>query len=121
MKAAVCEQFGPPEVLQIREAPKPEPGDDEVLIKAFATSVTRYDVWARSCHLHTGMNIMMRMFFWYQEAEKTGPCHRAFRRNRNHRQERQRPENGRSRLWVSRNEPGGLCRIPYTASNQCGP
>jgi len=38
MKAVVCTKYGSPGVLQVKEVPKPEPGDDEVLIKVHATS-----------------------------------------------------------------------------------
>lgn len=39
MKAVVYERYGPPEVLQIKDLPKPEPAADEVLIKVCATTV----------------------------------------------------------------------------------
>jgi NADPH:quinone reductase-like Zn-dependent oxidoreductase len=38
MKAVICTRYGPPEVLEIREVPKPAPTDDEVLIKVIATT-----------------------------------------------------------------------------------
>ena len=43
MKAVVYTEYGPPEVLQIKEVPKPTPADDEVLIKVQAVSVNRSD------------------------------------------------------------------------------
>ena len=49
MKAIVCTKYGPPEVLQIREVPRPVPGDNEVLIKVHSTSATLFDCWQRSC------------------------------------------------------------------------
>ena len=47
VKAVVYDRFGPPEVLQIREVPTPMPGDDEVLIRVCATTVTTFEADAR--------------------------------------------------------------------------
>ena len=43
MKAIVYTQYGPPDVLQFTEVPKPTPADDEVLIKVRAASVNPLD------------------------------------------------------------------------------
>ncbi|GIH93941.1 NAD(P)-dependent alcohol dehydrogenase [Planobispora siamensis] len=40
MRAAVYTRFGPPEVLTLRQVPKPEPRKDEVLIRVRAMTVT---------------------------------------------------------------------------------
>jgi NADPH2:quinone reductase len=39
MQALMCEQFGPPESLQLRELPVPQPKDTEVLIRVQATGL----------------------------------------------------------------------------------
>ena len=47
MKAIVCTAYGPPEVLQLKEVEKPNPGKDEICIKIFATAVTASDCIVR--------------------------------------------------------------------------
>ena len=61
MKAAVCERYGPPEVVQIREVPKPEPADGEMLVKALATTVNSGDVRVRALRVPRGLGLPMRL------------------------------------------------------------
>lgn len=48
MKAVLHKKYGPPEVLEYGDVPKPEPGDSDVLIKVLATTITSADCNVRS-------------------------------------------------------------------------
>ena len=61
MKAAVCERYGPPEVVQIREVLTPKPADGEVLVKAFATTVNSGDTRVRALRVPRGLSLPMRL------------------------------------------------------------
>jgi NADPH:quinone reductase-like Zn-dependent oxidoreductase len=43
MKAAIVTRYGPPEVVQVRQAPKPAPKAGEILVRVHATTVNRTD------------------------------------------------------------------------------
>ena len=68
MKAAICSKYGPPEVLQLAEVVKPEPKDDEVLIKIYATAVTASDIYIRSGRVKWSLMIPFRLMMGF-----TGP------------------------------------------------
>lgn len=54
MKAVVYDHYGPPEVLHIEEVRKPEPKEDELLIKIKASTVNRLDVHTREANVKSG-------------------------------------------------------------------
>lgn len=54
MKAVVHDRYGPPEVLRVAEVDRPEPAEDEVLVRVHATTVTRTDIHMRAA----------KPFFW---------------------------------------------------------
>ena len=43
MKAIVCPEYGPPDVLQLQDVDKPTPQDDEVLVRVHAASLNAAD------------------------------------------------------------------------------
>ena len=47
MKAVVITRFGGPEVLEIHDVPKPEPGPDEILVQVRGTALNRADLLQR--------------------------------------------------------------------------
>jgi NADPH:quinone reductase-like Zn-dependent oxidoreductase len=48
MKAIVLTQYGPPDVLHLRDVPKPAPKDNEMLVRVYATPVNYGDLTARN-------------------------------------------------------------------------
>ena len=47
MRAAIFSEYGPPEVISVRDVPIPDPGPGEVRIKVGASSLNHLDLWVR--------------------------------------------------------------------------
>ena len=72
MKAIVYTEYGPPDVLQLKEVDKPIPKDNEVLIKIHATTVTAADANARNfVFVHPGFMLISRIVFGLRKPRKT--------------------------------------------------
>src|SRR5919106_4940090 len=56
MKAIVQDRYGPADVLELRDVEKPQPGDDELLVRVHAAGVDP-GVW----HLMTGLPYLVRV------------------------------------------------------------
>jgi len=55
MRAVVHDRYGSPEVLRLEDVERPVPGDDEVLVRVHATTVTRTD-----CHMREASPFIWR-------------------------------------------------------------
>jgi NADPH:quinone reductase-like Zn-dependent oxidoreductase len=69
MRAVVQDRYGPPEVLRVGEVDRPVPKEDEVLVKVYASTVTRGDAMGvrsedyRFTRLFTGIRRPRRTHF----------------------------------------------------------
>ena len=68
MKAIVYTQYGPPDVLQLKEIAKPTPTDNEVLIKIYATTVT-----PSCCMVRKGEPLWGRIFIGFRKPRNKTP------------------------------------------------
>ena len=71
MKAVVYTKYGPPSVLTLVDIKKPQPKDDEILVKVCATTVTSGDVRLRSSDFPAGVWLLARLMFGLFKPKKT--------------------------------------------------
>src|SRR4051794_15606466 len=70
MKAIVWTKYGPPDVLQLREVAKPEPKDNEVLIRIGATTVTAGDAQIRGLKIPILFLLPFRLFLGLRKPKR---------------------------------------------------
>jgi NADPH:quinone reductase-like Zn-dependent oxidoreductase len=73
MKAIVCTAYGPPDVLQLTEVEKPIPGDNDVLIRIHAATVTMGDCELRNLTLPMWTQIPVRIIMGYNKPRNFTP------------------------------------------------
>ena len=61
MKAAVCTGYGPPEVMVIRDLPKPNPGRNDVCIRVLAAALTTSDTRIRGLQFPRRLRLPLRV------------------------------------------------------------
>jgi len=66
VKAIVCTKYGRPEVLQLKEVPKPVPKDNEVLVKVYATTCHVGDVRIRSFNVPFWQKLPFRIMLGFR-------------------------------------------------------
>ena len=71
MKAIVYTEFGPPEVLQLKEVEKPSPKKGEVLIKIYAAAVAKEDPEMRASPVLMVSGIQKKLYWGVISPEKS--------------------------------------------------
>ncbi len=61
MKAVICTKYGEPSVLQFKEVAKPEPKENEILVKVINSTVTAADYRIRGINVPFGFKFIMRL------------------------------------------------------------
>ncbi len=63
MRAAVVRQYGPPDVVQVQDIPRPQPRPGEVLVRVHAAAVTAADARIRGASFPPGFGAFSRLAF----------------------------------------------------------
>lgn len=72
MKAIVYTEYGPPDVLHLKDVEKPTPKSNEILVKVYATTVSSGTIWARSGKHRDSklLTLALRIFFGISKPKK---------------------------------------------------
>ncbi|MEM9290503.1 MAG: NAD(P)-dependent alcohol dehydrogenase [Acidobacteriota bacterium] len=66
MRAAVCTRYGPPEVMEVRDLPRPTPKAKQILVKVHRACVNSGDARIRGLNVPSGMGLFMRLAFGFR-------------------------------------------------------
>jgi NADPH:quinone reductase-like Zn-dependent oxidoreductase len=66
MKAIICQKYGPPETLQLKEVDRPIPKPNEVQIRVVATTAARGDCELRGLAVPPLLQFMLRIAFGFR-------------------------------------------------------
>jgi NADPH:quinone reductase-like Zn-dependent oxidoreductase len=70
MKAFIISSFGAPSVLKMQEVPRPVPGENELLVKVMATTVTSADCRLRARNMPRGFRFLSGLIFGFKKPRK---------------------------------------------------
>jgi NADPH:quinone reductase-like Zn-dependent oxidoreductase len=79
MKAVVANEFGGPEVLKYQDAPKPEPKNDEILVRVIAAAVNPVDTYVRQGKFLKSSGPLIIGYDIAGIVERTGPEAKRFK------------------------------------------
>lgn len=70
MKAIICTKYGPPEVLKLQDVEKPQPKENDLLVKVMSTCVNSGDIRVRGLKAEGFMKLMMRVVLGFNKPRK---------------------------------------------------
>jgi len=71
MKAVVCTRYGSPDVLQFQDVDKPTPGDHDLLVQVYATTVSSGDYSVRTFSVPPGLSFPSRLALGFSKPKKS--------------------------------------------------
>lgn len=70
MRAAVVTRYGAPDVVALRDVPRPTPGPRDLLLRVKATAVSSGDARIRACRVPEGMTLILRLALGWRGPRK---------------------------------------------------
>ena len=70
MKAIICTKYGSPEVLEVQEVEKPNPKEEELLVRVISTAVNSGDVRVRGLVVEGFMKLVMQVVLGFSKPKK---------------------------------------------------